>query len=87
MTAGTPVRVLTVIACAAGPASDVGTLARIAAHPGESRSRRSDAVIVAPASYNTINKWAAGISDTSTLPLICRRGGRMIRPGRVNGLR
>ena len=32
--------------------------------PGEPRSRPSDAIIVAPATYNTINKWAQGISDT-----------------------
>ncbi len=29
-----------------------------------------DAIIVAPASFNTINKWAAGISDTLALGLI-----------------
>ena len=29
-----------------------------------------DAVIVAPATYNTINKWAAGIADTHTLGLL-----------------
>jgi phosphopantothenoylcysteine synthetase/decarboxylase len=32
--------------------------------PGEPRSQMADAIIVAPASYNTINKWAQGISDT-----------------------
>lgn len=29
-----------------------------------------DAVIVAPATFNTINKWAAGISDTVALGLL-----------------
>ncbi|HEY5989693.1 MAG TPA: flavoprotein, partial [Streptosporangiaceae bacterium] len=32
--------------------------------PGEPRSGIADAIIVAPATYNTINKWAQGISDT-----------------------
>jgi hypothetical protein len=31
---------------------------------GQSRSPRADAMIVAPATYNTINKLALGISDT-----------------------
>jgi phosphopantothenoylcysteine decarboxylase len=29
-----------------------------------------DAIIVAPATFNTINKWAAGISDTLALGLL-----------------
>ena len=32
--------------------------------PGEPKSPRAGAVIVAPATFNTINKWADGISDT-----------------------
>jgi phosphopantothenoylcysteine synthetase/decarboxylase len=32
--------------------------------PGSPRSRIPDAIAVAPATYNTINKWATGISDT-----------------------
>ena len=32
--------------------------------PGESKSPLADAIIVAPATYHTINKWANGISDT-----------------------
>ena len=32
--------------------------------PGSPRSRIPDAIIVAPATYNTINKWALGIADT-----------------------
>jgi len=34
-----------------------------------------DAIIVAPATFNTINKWAAGISDTLALGLICEAIG------------
>ncbi|SRR6266702_1634182 len=35
----------------------------------------ADAVIVAPATYNTINKWAAGISDTYVLSLLAELTG------------
>ena len=38
--------------------------------PGANRPRKlpeADAIIVAPASYNTINKWSQGISDTYAL--------------------
>jgi hypothetical protein len=38
--------------------------------PGEPRSPRADAIIVAPATYNTINKWANGISDTYALGIL-----------------
>jgi phosphopantothenoylcysteine synthetase/decarboxylase len=38
--------------------------------PGEPRSRPADAIIVAPATYNTINKWANGISDTYALGIL-----------------
>jgi hypothetical protein len=31
--------------------------------PGTAALPRADAVIVAPATYNTINKWAAGLAD------------------------
>ncbi|MEV1239546.1 flavoprotein [Nonomuraea sp. NPDC050022] len=31
----------------------------------------ADAVIVAPATFNTINKWAAGIADTFAVGLLC----------------
>jgi hypothetical protein len=99
-------RALTVIACAAGPASRVGVLVALARErgwtvqavaspaalafldlaaiegqtgspvrsqyrkPGEPRSRPADAIIVAPATFNTINKWAQGISDTYALGLL-----------------
>ena len=38
--------------------------------PGEPRSRPADGIIVAPATYNTINKLAAGVSDTYALGVL-----------------
>ena len=38
--------------------------------PGEPRSPKADAVIVAPATYNTICKCAQGISDTYALGIL-----------------
>lgn len=39
--------------------------------PGDSRSLPpADAVVVAPATFNTINKWAAGISDNYALGIL-----------------
>ena len=43
--------------------------------PGESRSRPADAIIVAPATYNTVNKLAAGISDTYALGVLAEAIG------------
>lgn len=47
--------------------------------PGEPRGRSSlpnaDVVIVAPATYNTINKWAQGISDTYALGVLAEALG------------
>jgi phosphopantothenoylcysteine synthetase/decarboxylase len=99
-------RILTIIVCGAGPASEVGQLVKLAQEdgwtvqvvatpaaldfldvpaiealtgspvrsqyrkPGEPRSRPADAIIVAPATYNTINKWAQGISDTYALGVL-----------------
>ncbi|MDT3395356.1 flavoprotein [Streptomyces sp. B1866] len=34
-----------------------------------------DAIAVAPATFNTINKWAAGISDTLALGVVCEAYG------------
>jgi phosphopantothenoylcysteine synthetase/decarboxylase len=34
-----------------------------------------DAIVVAPATFNTINKWAAGICDTLALGLLCEAIG------------
>ena len=58
---------------------DVPALERLTGHPIRARYRQpgesgklppANAVIVAPATYNTINKWAAGISDTFALGLL-----------------
>jgi phosphopantothenoylcysteine synthetase/decarboxylase len=36
---------------------------------------KADAVIVAPATFNTVNKWAAGITDTFATGLLCELTG------------
>ncbi|MET8150172.1 flavoprotein [Actinoplanes sp. NPDC049668] len=46
--------------------------------PGEPRSPRADGIIVAPATYNTINKFAQGICDTYALGLLAEAPGRNI---------
>lgn len=44
--------------------------------PGDPRPLPpADAIAVAPASFNTINKWAAGISDTLALGILCEAYG------------
>ncbi|WP_084693267.1 flavoprotein [Actinomadura atramentaria] len=43
--------------------------------PGEPRSPKADAVVVAPGTFNTINKWAAGISDTYALGVLAEAPG------------
>lgn len=45
------------------------------AKPGAPRSLIPDAVLVAPATYNTINKWALGISDTYALGVLAEITG------------
>jgi len=42
---------------------------------GSPRSPVPDAIIVAPATYNTINKWANGISDTYALGILAEAPG------------
>ncbi len=58
---------------------DAPRLAALSGHPVRSDYKRPedpdvlpppDAVVVAPATFNTINKWAAGISDTLALGLL-----------------
>jgi len=58
---------------------DAGNLAGLTGHPVRSRYKRPDepdilpppdALAVAPATFNTINKWAQGISDTLALGLL-----------------
>lgn len=103
----TPRKILYVIVCAAGAATnvdrlvtaahsrawdvwivptpsavnfiDIPALEQLTGHSIRARYRQpgeggklppADAVIVAPATYNTINKWAAGISDTFALGLL-----------------
>ncbi|MFM9580683.1 flavoprotein [Streptomyces caniscabiei] len=40
--------------------------------PGEPRpTRPADAIAVAPATFNTVNKWAAGISHNLALGILC----------------
>lgn len=43
--------------------------------PGQPRSRPADAVIVAPATYNTICKLAIGVSDTYALGVVAEAIG------------
>ncbi|MGW5114315.1 flavoprotein [Streptomyces noursei] len=44
--------------------------------PGQARPLPpADAIAVAPATFNTINKWAAGISDTLALGILCEAHG------------
>lgn len=105
------VRVLYVIVCAAGPASDVDRLVELAQQrgwdvqiiatpaaldfidtqaletltgrpvrsqyrrPGQPRSPKANAIIVAPATYNTVNKWANGISDTYAAGILAEAPG------------
>lgn len=58
---------------------DIATLAEQTGHPvrhehqGPDDSEplpRADAIAVAPATFNTVNKWVAGISDTFALGLL-----------------
>ncbi|MEW9554546.1 flavoprotein [Nonomuraea sp. NPDC050783] len=44
-------------------------------NPGEPRSPRADAIIIAPATYNTINKFAQGIADTYALGILSEAPG------------
>jgi len=46
--------------------------------PGAPRSRIPDVLVVAPATYNTINKWALGISDTYALGILAETTGKDI---------
>ncbi|MFG2793309.1 flavoprotein [Streptomyces sp. NPDC048419] len=44
--------------------------------PGDPRPFPSpDAVVVAPATFNTINKWAAGLADTLAVATLCESPG------------
>jgi phosphopantothenoylcysteine synthetase/decarboxylase len=59
--------------------ADVAGLAELTGHPVRSQYKQPDepdvlpppdALVVAPATFNTINKWANGISDTLALGLL-----------------
>lgn len=43
--------------------------------PDEPKPPRADAIIIAPATYNTINKFAQGIADTYALGLLAEAPG------------
>jgi phosphopantothenoylcysteine synthetase/decarboxylase len=43
--------------------------------PGAPRSRIPDAIVVAPATYNTIYKWGHGTSDTYALGVLAEQTG------------
>ncbi len=63
---------------------DLPAMEQLTGRPVRTRYRRpdepnalpnADAVVVAPATYNTINKWAAGISDTYVLSVLAELTG------------
>jgi hypothetical protein len=72
--------------CLATPAAvdyflDLDALTEMSGHPVRTDHQRAgqpglpNAVIVAPATYNTINKWAAGIADTYVLTQLAELTG------------
>jgi phosphopantothenoylcysteine synthetase/decarboxylase len=67
---------------------DRPALEELTGHPVRSHYKQPDendllpapnAIIVAPATFNTINKWAAGISDTLALGLLTEAIGKRLR--------
>jgi phosphopantothenoylcysteine decarboxylase len=49
--------------------------------PGEADPLpKADAMLVMPATFNTINKWAQGISDTLVTSILCEALGRGTLP-------
>ncbi|MEU9130479.1 flavoprotein [Kitasatospora sp. NPDC048540] len=63
---------------------DPQAVQELTGHPVRSAWRRpgdprplppADAVALAPATFNTVNKWAAGISDTLALGILCEAPG------------
>jgi phosphopantothenoylcysteine decarboxylase len=67
--------------------ADIGGLERQTGHPVRSEFKdpgepdvlpAPDAVIVAPATVNTINKWAAGICDTLALGILVEAIGKKL---------
>src|SRR5437016_6058095 len=64
---------------------NIGTLAELSGHivrtdyklPGEADPLpKADAMLVMPATFNTINKWAQGIGDNLVTSLLCEALGR-----------
>jgi len=69
------------------PFMDVEGLERATGYPVRSRWRRpddlsrvpdADAVVVAPATFNTLNKWIAGIADTVATGTVSEYLGRAV---------
>lgn len=67
--------------------TDTAALERLTGHPVRSEYKdpgepdvlpEPDAIIVAPATVNTINKWAAGICDTLVLGILVESFGRRL---------
>lgn len=63
---------------------NVALLSQQTGHPVRSKYKRpeepdvlprADAIIVFPATFNTLNKWALGISDTLAVGLLCEYTG------------
>jgi len=63
---------------------DIPLLTQLTGYPVRSQYKRpeepdvlprADAIVVFPATFNTINKWALGISDTLALGLLCEYTG------------
>jgi len=68
---------------------DTETIAEISGHvvrtdyklPGEADPLpKADAMLVMPATFNTINKWAQGIGDTLVTSILCEAIGRGTPP-------
>lgn len=66
---------------------DIPFLERLTGHPVRSEYKhpneqdvlpRADAIVVFPATFNTLNKWALGISDTLAVGLLCEYTGLKI---------
>lgn len=67
---------------------DVDELERLTGHPVRSTYKRpdepdvlppADAMVVCPATFNTVNKWALGIADTLALGLITEAIGTGVK--------
>jgi len=63
---------------------DIPLVERLTKHPVRSEYKRpeepdvlprADAIVIFPATFNTINKWALGISDTLALGILCEYVG------------